>query len=250
MKKGLSILITPTDSHNSRHLFLSKWQINIIILLFLALSFIIVFAVVNYAKLSYKALEAEILRRRNAQIEGEFAKIQELKKHLEIAESDNQKIKVMLGIKQAPAPVQLVITEVSENYQAKRDSISAKENIPALLPTMGQISKRFESGHKGIDIAAPLFSPVITAASGTVSAIGWDSIYGNYIVIEHSKSYATFYGHLNSIVPRKGDDVNGGEVIGTVGSSGKSTSSHLHYEVRFLGKPVDPMAYLPYFVEK
>lgn len=247
MKRGISIIITPTDSGNSKYLFLSKMQINTLFTLFIALLIVVLIAILSYSRLSYKAIESEILKKRNTEIEKEFSKLEEIKKNLEIAEINNQKIKIMLGLEKNPIPVEPVITEVSENY-SKIDTISIKEeeNIPSLMPASGQISKKFGIGHEAIDLAAPLFSPVIAAASGKVIATGWDSLYGNYIVIEHSKNYTTFYGHLNSVAHKKGERVKTGELIGTVGSSGKSTSPHLHYEVRFQDTPVDPMPYLPY----
>ncbi|MCK4941844.1 M23 family metallopeptidase, partial [candidate division WOR-3 bacterium] len=124
-----------------------------------------------------------------------------------------------------------------------------QENIPSLLPTMGKVSRQFGPGHYGIDIAAPQFSPVVVAASGIVNGTGWDSLYGNYIVVEHNKNYSTFYGHLNSIEVFDGSRISGGQIIGTVGSTGRSTSPHLHYEVRFRNEPVDPTGYLPFFVQ-
>ncbi len=190
-----------------------------------------------------------MLRKRNAQLENEFAKIEEIREDLRIAEATNRKIKVMLGIEKTPDIVEPSITEISPNYTEIEVLKEMPENIPSLLPTMGQVSREFGPGHYGIDIAAPQFSPVIAAASGTVNGAGWDSLYGNYVVIEHNKNYSTFYGHLNSIDVLDGSRVSGGQIIGTVGSTGKSTSSHLHYEVRFRNEPVDPMGYLPFFVK-
>ncbi len=250
MKKGLSVVISATDSANARHYFLSTQQLRLIAAGLAVVVLLIAFAVVNYARVSYKALEAVALKRRNQEIEKEFAKLQEFKRQLEVAENHNQKIKVMLGIEKTPLAVQPQENNGAQNQVTPPDSAAPAENIPSILPTMGQISKSFGADHEGIDIAAPLFAPVLCAANGTVRAAGWDSIYGNYLIVEHSKNYATFYGHLHSAAVKTGDVIAGGKIIGTIGSSGKSTSPHLHYEVRFQGKAVDPMAYLPYVVDK
>lgn len=249
MKKGYSILITPDDSTNSRHYYLGKKSILLLSLVVISVVIIAIIAAFSYTSVYVRAMEVEMLRRRNAQLEKEFAKIEEIREALQIAEANNRKIKVMLGIEKTPEPVEPSITDINPNYSEIQVLTELQENIPSLLPTMGQVSRDFGPGHYGIDIAAPQFSPVIAAASGIVDGTGWDSLYGNYVVVEHNQNYSTFYGHLNSIAVLDGGRVNGGQVIGTVGSTGKSTSPHLHYEVRFRSEPVDPMGYLPFFVK-
>lgn len=248
MRKGYSILITPDDSTNSKHYFLSKRYVILISVIVIVIVAAAIVAALNYTTVSVKAMEVDMLKRRNAQLEKEFAKIEEIREDLRVAEATNRKIKVMLGIEKTPEVVEPSITEISPNYTEIEVLKEMPENIPSLLPTMGKVSREFGPGHYGIDIAAPQFSPVISAASGVVNGAGWDSLYGNYVVIEHNKNYSTFYGHLNSIDVLDGSRVSGGQVIGTVGSTGKSTSSHLHYEVRFRNEPVDPLGYLPFFV--
>jgi murein DD-endopeptidase MepM/ murein hydrolase activator NlpD len=250
MIKGVSVVVTPTSSSNARHYFFSDRQLKLMLAGLIVLAAAVVFAVVSYARVSYKALEAVTLKRRNQEIEKEFAKIMEIKRQLELAESETQKIKIMLGVEKTPIAVQPNFNDLNQTTNPGHDSSAQSENVPSTLPTMGQISKKFGPDHSGVDIAAPLFAPVLAAAGGQVKATGWDSVYGNYVIIEHSKNYATFYGHLNSVAPKAGETVAGGKIIGTVGSSGKSTSPHLHYEVRFQNKAIDPMAYLPYVIEK
>lgn len=248
MRKGYSILITPDDSANSKHYFLSRRYVILTSVIVIVIVAAAIVAALNYTTVSVKAMEVDMLKRRNAQLEKEFAKIEEIREDLRVAEATNRKIKVMLGIEKTPEVVEPSITEISANYTEIEVLKEMPENIPSLLPTMGQVSREFGPGHYGIDIAAPQFSPVISAASGVVNGAGWDSLYGNYVVIEHNKNYSTFYGHLNSIDVLDGSRVSGGQVIGTVGSTGKSTSSHLHYEVRFRNEPVDPLGYLPFFI--
>jgi murein DD-endopeptidase MepM/ murein hydrolase activator NlpD len=249
VKTGYSILITPDDSANSRHYFLSKRSAIIISAAAIVVIVVAIVAALNYTAVSLKAMEVDMLRKRNTQLEQEFAKIEEIRENLRVAEVNNRKIKVMLGIEKTPDVAEPSMTGISPDYAEIEVLKEIPENIPSLLPTMGQVSREFGPGHYGIDIAAPQFSPVIAAASGLVNDAGWDSLYGNYVVIEHNKNYSTFYGHLNTIDVLDGSRVSGGQVIGTVGSTGKSTSSHLHYEVRFRNEPVDPVGYLPFFVQ-
>jgi murein DD-endopeptidase MepM/ murein hydrolase activator NlpD len=94
--------------------------------------------------------------------------------------------------------------------------------------------------HQGLDIAAPTGTTVTAAASGTVIMAQWYGGYGNYILIDNGDGYSTGYGHLSAIYVSDGQQVERGQAIGAVGSTGESTGPHLHFEVRYHGKPVDP----------
>ncbi|MEO0135992.1 MAG: M23 family metallopeptidase [candidate division WOR-3 bacterium] len=249
MKKGFSIVIASTDSASSRHIFIPRRLFFIFLALLLLIAILFVFGFVTYGVFSYRMVESALLKRRLNAVEKEFSKLEELKKKLELSEIENQRIKKMLGIDKTPAPVIPVVDSTLILSVEKKVSLE-EENLPYLLPAIGTISRKFNESHKGIDIAAPLYSPVVAAGPGKVIAVGVDTFYGNYIVIEHSTNYKTFYGHLHSILVKHGDMVTGGKIIGTVGSTGKSTSPHLHYEVIFKGQAVDPTAYLPAGLEK
>jgi murein DD-endopeptidase MepM/ murein hydrolase activator NlpD len=86
-------------------------------------------------------------------------------------------------------------------------------------------------------------APVMATADGTVSFAGWDTIYGNSVQVDHADQYRTFYGHLLRITRLAGDSVKQGDLIGLVGSTGRSTAPHLHYEVTRAGKQLDPQKY-------
>lgn len=100
--------------------------------------------------------------------------------------------------------------------------------------------------HTGIDLAAPTGTPVYATADGVVSRADWFSSYGLYISIEHGASMQTRFGHLSRLAVAAGDSVKKGDLIGYVGSTGRSTGPHLHYEVRIDGLAVNP---IPYMVE-
>lgn len=98
--------------------------------------------------------------------------------------------------------------------------------------------------HAGIDLAGPIGEPIYASADGVVHRAGWGGAYGKMIDIGHGKGIATRYGHLSRVLVRAGDRVKKGEVIGHMGSTGRSTGSHLHYEVRVDGRAVNPMPFL------
>ncbi|MDG6079332.1 M23 family metallopeptidase [Erythrobacter litoralis] len=99
-------------------------------------------------------------------------------------------------------------------------------------------------GHKGIDLAAPIGTPIYATADGTVSRAGPFSSYGNYVAIEHGGSIQTRYAHMSRIAVATGATVKKGDIIGYVGSTGRSTGPHLHYEVRVDGEAVNPVPYM------
>jgi Meckel syndrome type 1 protein len=94
--------------------------------------------------------------------------------------------------------------------------------------------------HAGIDIAAPSGTAVRAASCGKVTTAGAEGAYGNLVCIEHAGGTTTCYAHLSTIAARVGEQVEAGEVIGRVGSTGRSTGPHLHFEVREKGRAVDP----------
>lgn len=99
--------------------------------------------------------------------------------------------------------------------------------------------------HAGIDLAGPIGTPIYATADGMVTAAAWNNGgYGNLIKIEHGRGIETRYGHLSAITVRPGQRVRRGELIGKMGSTGRSTGSHLHYEVRIDGRAVNPIPFM------
>jgi len=115
---------------------------------------------------------------------------------------------------------------------------------PASGPVTSPFGWRWGRMHEGIDIGASYGSGIHAAAAGTVLYCGWESGYGNLVVIDHGGNLATAYGHQSAIAVTCGQQVSQGQVIGYVGSTGHSTGPHLHFEVRINGAPVDPLGYL------
>ncbi|MCW3798183.1 M23 family metallopeptidase [Sphingomonas sp. BN140010] len=99
--------------------------------------------------------------------------------------------------------------------------------------------------HAGIDLAGPVGTPIYATADGTVSTAGWNSGgYGNLIKIDHGRGIETRFGHLSAIMVREGQRVHRGDLIAKMGSTGRSTGSHLHYEVRIDGRAVNPIPFM------
>lgn len=121
----------------------------------------------------------------------------------------------------------------------------------AVVPVTGRITSRFgavesirDHTHKGIDIAATRGTPILSAASGTVTFAGWSSGYGYLVKIDHGSGVETYYGHCSKLYVSAGDTVEAGDKIAAVGSTGNSTGNHLHFEIRLNGEQVNPQKYV------
>ena len=126
----------------------------------------------------------------------------------------------------------------------------AIEKYPFYHPI--QTANRFTSGygprwgrmHNGTDFAAPHGTPIRSTADGVVTYVGWQSAYGRLIKIKHDFGIETRYAHLSKFRVKKGQRVSRGQHIGDMGNTGRSTGTHLHYEIRVGGKPINPMKYI------
>ena len=98
--------------------------------------------------------------------------------------------------------------------------------------------------HTGVDLRGEIGEPARATATGKVTIAGWDGGYGNMVEIDHGNGLATRYGHLSKILVKVGQFVRIGETVGLIGSTGRSTGPHLHYETRINGEAVDPQKFL------
>jgi len=149
------------------------------------------------------------------------------------------------------------LEEATDSLLAHRDLL---ESTPSILPTPGWLSSSYSESrmhpihnrplpHPGVDISAPKGTSIYAAAKGTVIKAGWIVGYGLTIEIDHGFGYVTLYGHASELVASQGEEVQRGDVIARVGSTGIATSPHLHYEVRVQGIAQNPANFiLPEYV--
>ena len=96
----------------------------------------------------------------------------------------------------------------------------------------------------GITLQVPAGAPVVAVAEGRVAHAGWERGYGSVLILDHGDRYHTIYGHLSKTGPRPGDRVSPGQVIGLAGTAGLTAHSALYFEIRWLGRPVEPETWL------
>jgi murein DD-endopeptidase MepM/ murein hydrolase activator NlpD len=166
-------------------------------------------------------------------------------------------------IAEAPLVPTLGESLAEYNYLRTTNLVSRSRNIfsrlnvnilPSSWPVMGRLGDGFGTRHDpfsgegamhtGIDIATAYGTPVKVTADGIIRHASWYSGYGQCVIVDHGNGYQTLYGHLSKIDVMEGQEIRQGEPIGRVGSSGRSTGSHLHYEVRIHSTPVNPYRFL------
>jgi murein DD-endopeptidase MepM/ murein hydrolase activator NlpD len=160
-------------------------------------------------------------------------------------------------------PVDRLTENESESGEATIESqlrLIETTGDPGFLPTMwahlGKINNEFGyrrnpfggrgyEFHSGMDIGGDRGDVVAVPANGIITKAGWEGGYGNMIEIDHGNGLTTRYGHLSRIGVQPGDTVQRGQLIGLIGSTGRSTGPHLHYELRLNDKPINPRRFLP-----
>jgi murein DD-endopeptidase MepM/ murein hydrolase activator NlpD len=232
----------------------------------------------SYLRMSWKVAHYNSLRQEVDSLRLKYQELQRVtnQKNEQLATLENfaGEVSVAYGLKRKPGTSTDMVSssalaptfrESLNNYNFLQNStISAMYHTypkqwqthvrPSLWPVEGRLMSGFGgrtdpfSGegaiHKGVDLQAPMGTPVRVAADGIVVHADWEGGYGRLIIVDHGNGVQTYYGHLSrfDIVP--GQEVRRGDVIGRSGASGRVTSPHLHYEVRMGGTPVNPYPYL------
>lgn len=152
--------------------------------------------------------------------------------------------------------VSMLLEEASQQDLFRAVSVQQERlaRIPVIWPTRGRFTSRFGwrasplTGkgrfHKGIDVTAPTGTPIKATAQGRVVMAEWFSTYGQCVEIDHGGGIHTRYGHMSKILVKEGQTVFRGDVIGLVGSTGRSVAPHVHYEVHVGGTPTNPLNYI------
>lgn len=162
-------------------------------------------------------MSAEDLRRAIADTRDSFSEI------LEAFEKEQQRLSSIPSIN----PVYSPDTWISSGFGRRKDPFNGKTKF-----------------HDGIDIVAPRRTPIISPASGVVTFSGWREGLGRTVEIRHGYGYRTTYGHAEKLLVKRGESVERGDIIAHLGSSGRSTGPHLHYEIRHNGKLINPYQYV------
>jgi murein DD-endopeptidase MepM/ murein hydrolase activator NlpD len=279
MKQHYFVVVLAHSVHGRlRRIHIPHHSIYIVLGLALFGSFSLFGMVSSYLRMTWKVAnynslrtEVDTLRNRYQELQRQNDQKQEQLASLQLMASE---ISMSLGLKRQlegaddiadDAPLMPTYQESIEQYNFLKSASFSRLNhtyarawqknvVPSMWPVNGRLMSRFGerqdpfSGegafHSGVDIDAPIGTPVHAAADGIVYAAEYNGRYGRCVVIDHGNGMRTWYGHLSSFEVIPGQEVRRGEVIAHSGNSGRVTGPHLHFEVRLGGSPVNPYPYL------
>ena len=138
----------------------------------------------------------------------------------------------------------LVSLDKINTYRIAADKMPLAMPVQSAFRYTSPYGARWGRKHEGIDMAGPVGTPVYVTGEGVVTYAGWQRGYGNVIKVQHALGTETRYAHLSRIGVKSGQKVSRGARIGDMGNTGRSTGSHLHYEVRVNGKAVNPLSFI------
>lgn len=242
-RKQVTLLVTSNYSQRIYKRTLSRGAVRALVGLAAVLGAVVLAALVLAGTGFYRLARLGYLEERNARLEAEHARIVELRERVERLEEQERRYAEMLGVELSPPPVDWSEVELDSTVVPDWlvESRWGARPVPALAPLEEYVvSRRFGPGHEAIDLAARAGTPVGASADGIVLGRGEDSVFGKFVLLEHQQGFQSYYGHLQEWKAEIGDSVMAGATLGLVGSSGRSSAPHLHFEVRRYGERLDP----------
>lgn len=251
--RHLTVIVVPHGDLETRSFVISYGKLKFMVVFGVALFLLLAVFLAFLFPILAQAARVPGLERELAELEGQRARVIELAQTLQEVEAQYERVRQMLGadamidgdsIPMLP-PIRRDSGPNSEPDPDDPDATASVDLWP--LSTPGYITRTLSDGrsqHPGLDIAVPSNSYIRAAGAGSVRAAGVDEVYGRYVVIAHGDDLESVYGHASRLFVTAGDRVRRGEVIGLTGSSGRSTAPHLHFEMRLMGRAVDPLAYV------
>jgi len=242
-RKFLNILLIPDDESSPKTIRI-RYTVLSLVLVFIIFIFVgLLVIILTYGQLMEKAYENIRLTQENEKLREQVQKINELATELNNLKRYGEKIQNRLtGFVKISDVAQEGADEKTPVIANDETLISIYNSIPLKAPVNGFISQEYKkSQHSGLDIVAPIGTPIVAAASGTVLYSDWTGDGGNTIIIGHDFGYYTYYKHNLRNVVQVNERVEQGQVIGYLGNSGlKSYGPHLHFEIWKDGKSIDP----------
>lgn len=246
----LTIMIVPDGTEARRGYRIRRSILQLILIAFGLLLIGIVLFFVFYGKVLALATSARSLKAENENLLRYQLKVQMLEENLKQARGVVGRLTELAGIEfsfpELPNDSVFFASLDNQHPAVLNRSYRADFSFPSGLPVQGFISRDFDIEnpdryHPGVDIACAEGTPVLATAKGYVEYASYDSTYGYMVVVRHSDSVRTLYGHNATLLVEAGQDVAVGGRLALSGNTGISTAPHVHYEVRINDEPIDPL---------
>lgn len=278
----ISILLIPDDNAEPYSFRLSWTKAKLFMVVAGILTLHLIGGAIGYYQFFKVSNENAELERSNTRLLDDNKRVYRLSAQLEAMDRDQGKIMSLLGVDnhttsrstlnasilpnvaaaseasvddETPPPAVTTANEIESTGRLLvpnvKESSKYPENMPTLLPAQGLLSEAFTQdwnsplqAHTGIDIAGKRGSVVVAAGSGFVVFAGWHKDLGNMVIIHHGEDLFSYYGHNDRLLVREKRYVKRGDPIALLGSTGRSSGPHLHFEISQAGKSIDPRAYV------
>jgi murein DD-endopeptidase MepM/ murein hydrolase activator NlpD len=213
---------------------------------------------VTFGRLAAQARMSKRLDAENDSLRIRVARLDDLEKKFGELELTNRKMRVLAGLDAYGSDGAEPKERVGDDIGSRSENIAGGPvlSVPRLAPHLGPISRSFmaagsaDGQHPGVDVSGSTGEPILAAGGGLVVVSGTDSVYGNRIVIDHGDGLKTIYGHASKLLVSVGDSVRQGQKIALLGSTGRSSAPHLHFEVLEGNLPVAPGRYITEYRHK
>lgn len=245
------IIVIPSDDHSTHEFVISRRLLAAMTTLMVLVTLLLLVVILSYANLLSQARSVPELQARLVAANAQLVRVQELNLEIEEMRGLQERLLTMLGVSQL-AP------EQADSLRAATGRLGEAAGVimtppPDVWPLVGPVTGEFSDGdlvngkppHYGIDLVAPVDTPIRAAGRGVVQNVGWDDDLGNYVEIRHGFGYVTIYGHCSRLLVQAGDRVDAGQEVATLGGTGRVTAPHLHFEIWRDGEAVDPRAVIP-----
>jgi murein DD-endopeptidase MepM/ murein hydrolase activator NlpD len=254
-RNSITVTIAPAQASRTFQIELPRWSLRVLGVSLIAGFVLVVAGGILYGRLIRDALLLRETRLENVQLRARADKIKDLESQIAQIDHVRRQLYSIAGVPDSmsidsdtrtPDDPMTIIAEPAALGNGIADSPMAAGAHLRDLPFRGPVSRGYSAGrklspeHSGIDIAGPEGAAVSAAGDGVVVFAGWDPTFGNLLVLRHGDGWETKYGHSASLFVTVGDSVRAGQTISLLGSTGKSSAPHLHFEIVHNGAPIDP----------
>ena len=257
--RKIGIHLVPDSGDESISAEISLRLLRLLVLLFLGGLLAVLILILSSSTLILEKQKNKVLERQLEESVVRLSRMHSLERQLEDTALLLYRMQTMLS-EGVVAPDSLLSNQALRGLQftegpllkegrLQRGERQILRSMPSSWPLRGWITQEFQGlhgpgYHAGMDIAAEPGTPVRASGDGVVLVVGWNDEYGNFVLLDHGFGVTSLYGHNSHLSVRKEDRLERGDILGYVGSTGRSTAPHLHFEIRRNGIPEDPKSYL------
>lgn len=251
-ERRLTVIVVPHGDLETRTYEISYGRLRFYLLMFIAVAIAVALVLALWFPIAAQAGRVPALVRENERLHAERAQVTELARTLAEVEAQYERVRQLLGADAPSGDGQPLLPPL----RPKPDTTGSETGDDAAmidgviqqwpLESRGFITRRVSDGadHPGVDIAVSRGSLIRAAGAGVVRIAGVDDVYGYYVVLDHGDGIQSLYGHADTLLVDAGARVAAGQPVARVGTSGRSSAPHLHFEVRRDGRPVDPLRFV------